>query len=49
VDIEITIGKGRGYVPAEDNKPKDAVFGYIPTMRYLHRLKTCGILLRTPA
>jgi len=29
--IEITIGKGRGYVPAEDNKPKDAVFGYIPT------------------
>jgi DNA-directed RNA polymerase subunit alpha len=31
VDIEITIGKGRGYVPAEDNKPKDAQFGYIPT------------------
>ena len=31
VDIEITIGKGRGYVPAEDNKPKDAPFGYIPT------------------
>ncbi len=31
VDIEITIGKGRGYVPAEDNKPKDALFGYIPT------------------
>jgi DNA-directed RNA polymerase subunit alpha len=31
LDIEITIGKGRGYVPAEDNKPKDAVFGYIPT------------------
>ena len=22
LDIEITIGKGRGYVPAEDNKPK---------------------------
>ncbi len=31
LDIEITVGKGRGYVPAEDNKPKDAVFGYIPT------------------
>ena len=31
VEIEITIGKGRGYVPAEDNKPKDAPFGYIPT------------------
>jgi len=29
--IEITIGKGRGYIPAEDNKPKDAPFGYIPT------------------
>src|SRR6201985_1580945 len=29
LDIEITIGKGRGYVPAEDNKPKDAPFGYI--------------------
>ncbi len=31
LDIEITIGKGRGYVPAEDNKQKDAPFGYIPT------------------
>jgi len=31
LDIEITIGKGRGYVPAEDNKVKDAPFGYIPT------------------
>lgn len=31
LDIEITIGKGRGYVPAEDNKIKDAPFGYIPT------------------
>ncbi|MBC8035100.1 MAG: DNA-directed RNA polymerase subunit alpha [Chitinophagaceae bacterium] len=30
LDIELTIGKGRGYVPAEDNKVKDAVFGYIP-------------------
>ncbi|MEO8582896.1 MAG: DNA-directed RNA polymerase subunit alpha [Flavitalea sp.] len=31
LDIEITISKGRGYVPAEDNKIKDAPFGYIPT------------------
>src|ERR1700754_1104474 len=31
LDIEITIAKGRGYVPAEDNKQKDAPFGYIPT------------------
>ncbi|MBI1343763.1 MAG: DNA-directed RNA polymerase subunit alpha [Terrimonas sp.] len=30
IDIELTIGKGRGYVPAEDNKPKDAPLGYIP-------------------
>ena len=30
LDIEITIAKGRGYVPAEDNKVKDAPFGYIP-------------------
>jgi DNA-directed RNA polymerase subunit alpha len=30
LDIELTIGKGRGYVPAEDNKPKDAVLGFIP-------------------
>jgi DNA-directed RNA polymerase subunit alpha len=30
LDIELTIGKGRGYVPAEDNKPKDAPLGYIP-------------------
>ena len=31
LNIEITIGKGRGYVPSEDNKVKDAPFGYIPT------------------
>src|SRR6476469_10025685 len=30
LDVEITIGKGRGYVPAEENKPKDAPLGYIP-------------------
>ena len=29
LDIELTIGKGRGYVPAEDNKVKDAPVGYI--------------------
>ena len=31
MDIEITVGKGRGYVPAEENKPKDAALGFIPT------------------
>jgi len=30
LDIELTIGRGRGYVPAEENKPKDAPMGYIP-------------------
>jgi DNA-directed RNA polymerase subunit alpha len=29
IDIELTIAKGRGYVPAEENKPKDCPFGYI--------------------
>ncbi|MBY0537412.1 MAG: DNA-directed RNA polymerase subunit alpha [Chitinophagaceae bacterium] len=31
LDIELTVAKGRGYVSAEDNKVKDAPFGYIPT------------------
>lgn len=30
LEIEITIGKGRGYVPAEENKEKNTHFGYIP-------------------
>lgn len=30
LDIEISIGKGRGYVPAEDHKDKSSHFGYIP-------------------
>ena len=29
LDIELTIAKGRGYVPSEENKVKDAPFGYI--------------------
>jgi DNA-directed RNA polymerase subunit alpha len=28
-EIEITLQKGRGYVPAEENKPNDQVFGQI--------------------
>ena len=28
--MEIYINKGRGYVPAEENKPFDAEFGLIP-------------------
>jgi DNA-directed RNA polymerase subunit alpha len=30
LNIELTISKGRGYVPADENKVKDAPFGYIP-------------------
>ncbi len=30
LDVELTIGKGRGYVPADENKPKDWVHGMIP-------------------
>src|SRR3954447_24676878 len=29
LDIEITIGRGRGYVPAEEHKDKSSHFGYI--------------------
>lgn len=29
-EIELTIEKGRGYLPAEENKPNEQVFGYIP-------------------
>ena len=30
MQMELTIGKGRGYVPAEENKPVDAEFGLLP-------------------
>lgn len=30
LEMELTITKGRGYVPAEENKPKDAPIGVIP-------------------
>jgi len=30
LEIEVNINKGRGYIPAEENKPEDAVFGIIP-------------------
>jgi DNA-directed RNA polymerase subunit alpha len=29
-DLELTVEKGRGYLPAEDNKPSEQVIGYIP-------------------
>ena len=30
VEVELTIEKGRGYLPAEENKPAEQVFGFIP-------------------
>lgn len=30
LNMELTIGKGRGYVPAERNKPQQAIIGVIP-------------------
>ncbi|WMJ75228.1 DNA-directed RNA polymerase subunit alpha [Cytophagaceae bacterium ABcell3] len=30
IDVELNLEKGRGYVPAEENKPSEQVFGYIP-------------------
>lgn len=30
LDIEFTVTKGRGYVPADDTLPKDAMVGHIP-------------------
>ncbi len=30
LDIELTVTKGRGYVPSEENLPDDAPVGYIP-------------------
>src|ERR1019366_6403374 len=29
MDVEVVISKGRGYIPAEENKVKDAPFGLI--------------------
>jgi len=30
LDVELTVARGRGYVPSEENKPKESVFGFIP-------------------
>jgi len=30
LELELTVDKGRGYLPAEENKPAEQVFGYIP-------------------
>lgn len=30
IEIELTVEKGRGYLPAEESKPKEQIFGVIP-------------------
>lgn len=30
LEIELTIEKGRGYLPSEDNQPAEQIFGFIP-------------------
>jgi DNA-directed RNA polymerase subunit alpha len=30
LQVEFTIEKGRGYLPAEENKPQEQIFGFIP-------------------
>jgi DNA-directed RNA polymerase subunit alpha len=30
LELELSIDKGRGYVPAEENRPEEQVFGFIP-------------------
>lgn len=30
LEVELTIDKGRGYLPAEESRPTEQVFGYIP-------------------
>ena len=39
MQMELTIGKGRGYVPAEENKPVDAEFGLLPIDSIHTRIK----------
>jgi DNA-directed RNA polymerase subunit alpha len=35
-EIELTVEKGRGYLPAEESKPKEQVFGVIPIDAIFH-------------
>jgi len=30
LELELTVEKGRGYLPAEENKPSEQIFGFIP-------------------
>jgi DNA-directed RNA polymerase subunit alpha len=45
LEIEITIGKGRGYVPAEEQKDKSSHFGYIPVDSIFTPIKNVKYLI----
>lgn len=45
LDIEITIGKGRGYVPAEEQKERSNHFGYIPVDAIFTPIKNVKYLI----
>lgn len=40
MEMELTVSKGRGYVPADDNKPKEAPFGLIAIDSIFTPIKT---------
>jgi len=48
LEMELTIVKGRGYVPAEENKPKDAPFGYIPMDAIFTPIKNVRYTVENP-
>ena len=43
LEVELTIEKGRGYLPAEDNEPKDASTGTISHRCHLHANQKCAL------
>ena len=40
LELELSIEKGRGYIPADENKPEEQVFGYIPIDAVFTPIKT---------
>jgi len=46
MQIELTVNKGRGYVPAEENEPVDSEFGLIAIDAIFHSYQECEIFRR---
>ncbi len=49
IRMEFTVSAGKGYVPAERNRPEDAPIGLIRSMRCSRRSPRCPTASRTPA